>query len=65
MPTAPWLQTLGWMAAALAVIGLRAAMGVAAGTSQYFLGPMAAASHGGDDGGVCGIGGAESVQERV
>lgn len=42
MPTAPWLQTLGWMAAALAVITAYVrAMGVAAGTSQYFLGPMA------------------------
>lgn len=42
MPTAPWLQTLGWMAAALAVITAYVrAMGVAAGTVQYFLGPMA------------------------
>jgi phosphatidylglycerophosphate synthase len=42
LPSAPWLQTLGWMAAALAVITAYVrAMGVAAGTAQYFLGPMA------------------------
>jgi phosphatidylglycerophosphate synthase len=42
MPSSPWLQTLGWMAAALAVITAYVrAMGVAAGTTQYFLGPMA------------------------
>jgi len=42
MPSSPWLQTLGWMAAALAVITAYVrAMGVAAGTAQYFLGPMA------------------------
>ena len=42
MPSSPWLQTLGWMAAALVVITAYVrAMGVAAGTAQYFLGPMA------------------------
>lgn len=42
LPASPWLQTLGWMAAALAVITAYVrAMGVAAGASQYFLGPMA------------------------
>ncbi|NOS68414.1 MAG: CDP-alcohol phosphatidyltransferase family protein [Verrucomicrobia bacterium] len=42
MPSSPWLQTLGWMAAALAVITAYVrAMGVAAGAGQYFLGPMA------------------------
>jgi phosphatidylglycerophosphate synthase len=42
LPSSPWLQTLGWMAAALAVITAYVrAMGVAAGTAQYFLGPMA------------------------
>ncbi len=42
LPAAPWLQTLGWMAAALAVITAYVrAMGVAAGAGQYFLGPMA------------------------
>jgi phosphatidylglycerophosphate synthase len=38
----PWLQTLGWMAAALAVITAYVrALGAAAGTTQYFIGPMA------------------------
>jgi phosphatidylglycerophosphate synthase len=38
----PWLQTLGWMAAALAVITAYVrALGAAAGTAQYFIGPMA------------------------
>jgi phosphatidylglycerophosphate synthase len=42
MPMSPWLQTLGWMAATLAVITAYVrAMGVAAGAGQYFLGPMA------------------------
>lgn len=42
MPTSPWLQTLGWMAAALAVITAYVrALGVSAGTAQYFIGPMA------------------------
>lgn len=42
MPSSGWLQTLGWMAAALAVITAYVrAMGVAAGAGQYFLGPMA------------------------
>jgi len=42
MPSSPWLQTLGWMAASLAVITAYVrAMGVAAGAGQYFLGPMA------------------------
>jgi len=42
LPYSPWLQTLGWMAAALAVITAYVrAMGVAAGAGQYFLGPMA------------------------
>jgi len=42
MPSSPWLQTLGWMAAALAVITAYVrALGVSAGTAQYFLGPMA------------------------
>jgi phosphatidylglycerophosphate synthase len=42
LPSSPWLQTLGWMAAALAVITAYVrAMGVAAGATQYFLGPMA------------------------
>lgn len=42
LPSSPWLQTLGWMAAALAVITAYVrAMGVAAGAGQYFLGPMA------------------------
>lgn len=38
----PWLQTLGWMAAVLAVITAYVrALGAAAGTAQYFIGPMA------------------------
>ena len=42
MPSSLWLQTLGWMAAALAVITAYVrAMGVAAGATQYFIGPMA------------------------
>lgn len=42
MPSAPWLQTLGWMAAALAVITAYVrALGVTAGAGQYFIGPMA------------------------
>lgn len=42
LPASDWLQTLGWMAAALAVITAYVrAMGVAAGASQYFYGPMA------------------------
>jgi phosphatidylglycerophosphate synthase len=42
MPSSPWLQMLGWMAAALAVITAYVrAMGVAAGATQYFIGPMA------------------------
>jgi phosphatidylglycerophosphate synthase len=37
LPSSPLLQTLGWMAAALAVITAYVrAMGVAAGTAQYF-----------------------------
>lgn len=41
-PSSPWLQTLGWMAAALAVITAYVrALGVSVGTQQYFLGPMA------------------------
>jgi hypothetical protein len=42
MPSSPWLQTLGWMAAALAVITAYVrALGASVGTQQYFLGPMA------------------------
>jgi phosphatidylglycerophosphate synthase len=42
MPTSAWLQTLGWMAAALAVITAYVrALGTSVGTPQYFLGPMA------------------------
>lgn len=42
MPSSPWLQTLGWMAAALAVITAYVrALGVATGAKQYFIGPMA------------------------
>lgn len=42
MPTSPWLQTLGWMAAALAVITAYVrVLGASVGTQQYFLGPMA------------------------
>jgi len=42
LPNSLWLQTLGWMAAALAVITAYVrAMGVAAGAPQYFIGPMA------------------------
>jgi phosphatidylglycerophosphate synthase len=38
----PWLQTLGWMAAALAVITAYVrALGASAGTAQHFIGPMA------------------------
>lgn len=41
-PSSPWLQTLGWMAAALAVITAYVrALGASVGTAQYFLGPMA------------------------
>ncbi len=41
-PSSPWLQTLGWMAAALAVITAYVrALGASLGTQQYFLGPMA------------------------
>lgn len=41
-PSSPWLQTLGWMAAALAVITAYVrALGASVGTRQYFLGPMA------------------------
>ena len=42
VPSSLWLQTLGWMAAALAVITAYVrALGAAAGTAQYFIGPMA------------------------
>jgi phosphatidylglycerophosphate synthase len=42
MASSPWLQTLGWMAAALAVITAYVrALGASVGTPQYFLGPMA------------------------
>lgn len=42
LPSSPWLQTLGWMAAALAVITAYVrALGVSAGTTQHFIGPMA------------------------
>jgi phosphatidylglycerophosphate synthase len=42
LPSSPWLQTLGWMAASLAVITAYVrAMGVAAGATQHFIGPMA------------------------
>jgi len=42
LPSSPWLQTLGWMAAALAVITAYVrALGASVGTAQYFLGPMA------------------------
>lgn len=42
LPSSPWLQTLGWMAASLAVITAYVrALGASAGTEQFFLGPMA------------------------
>ena len=42
LASSPWLQTLGWMAATLAVITAYVrAMGVAAGAAQHFIGPMA------------------------
>ena len=42
MASSPWLQTLGWTAAALALITAYVrALGVAAGAAQHFLGPMA------------------------
>ena len=42
LPFSLWLQTLGWLAAALAVITAYVrAMGVAAGATQHFIGPMA------------------------
>jgi phosphatidylglycerophosphate synthase len=41
-PDFPWLPALGWSAAVLAVITAYVrALGAAAGTQQYFLGPMA------------------------
>lgn len=42
VPSSPWLQTLGWMAAALAVITAYVrALGASAGATQHFIGPMA------------------------
>ena len=42
MASSPWLQTLGWTAAALALITAYVrALGVAAGATQHFIGPMA------------------------
>lgn len=42
VPAAEWLHALGWLAAVLAVMTAYVrALGVTAGASQYFLGPMA------------------------
>ena len=42
LPSSLWLQTLGWMAAALAVITAYVrVLGASVGAAQYFLGPMA------------------------